>query len=85
MEEKKPLKVGQYALVVKDNTVLVLERSCSKTWSLPGGRLNADERDWFLAFKREIAEETGIEIEGAKPFSIEIVEDDWQLVESLKF
>jgi len=71
-----PLKVGQYALTINPKgEILVLERSRSKKWSLPGGRLDSHERDWHNALKREIFEETGINIKKAEPYKVNIVED----------
>lgn len=71
-----PLKVGQYALITNSKKeILILERKRSKKWSFPGGRLNSHERDWFQALKREIFEETGLEIEKAGPYQVNIVED----------
>jgi len=78
--ENKPLKVGQYALIQNDDgLILALKRKKSGLWSLPGGRLNQDERDWLLALKREVFEETGLEVISASPYSVEIVEDEWQV------
>ncbi|MCX6809093.1 MAG: NUDIX domain-containing protein [Candidatus Berkelbacteria bacterium] len=74
------LRVGQYALIRNNQgKILALRRSKSGLWSLPGGRLNSDERDWFGALKREVTEETGLEITSAKPISVEIVDDPYQV------
>ncbi len=70
-------KIGQYALIRKDGQVLVLERDRSKTWSLPGGRLNVGE-DWNNAFIREIKEETNLNITEVKPFTTNILTDLYQ-------
>ena len=70
------LRVGQYALVINPKReILIIERSRSKKWSLPGGRLDNHERDWLKALKREIFEETGINIKQAEPYKVNIVED----------
>ena len=74
------VKIGQYALIANDDgKVLLLQRARSKKWSLPGGRLDKDERDWKKAFIREIKEEIGLEILEAEPFDIKIIEDQWQV------
>ena len=71
-----PLRVGQYALLTNpDGKLLVLKRTRSEKWSLPGGRLEPDERDWLDALKREIEEEANIDIEEAQPYKVNIVED----------
>jgi len=72
-------KIGQYALI-KNNKghLLVLERTRSKTWSLPGGRLDKNEA-WDMAFIREIKEETNLDIVNIKPFAINILTDPYQI------
>jgi 8-oxo-dGTP pyrophosphatase MutT (NUDIX family) len=79
--DKLPLKIGQYALLRKnDGKILALQRKKSQKWSLPGGRLESGEDNWFEALQREIKEETGIEIVEAKPVSVNIVKDlPWQI------
>lgn len=73
-------KIGQYVLLVKNRgQVLLLQRKRSKVWSLPGGRLEKDERNWKEALIREVGEESGLEISDLKPFDIKIIEDKWQV------
>lgn len=73
-------KIGQYGLILNNkNEVLILQRVSSKLWSLPGGRLSANERDWKEAFAREIMEETGLSVVDAKPININIIEDPYQV------
>lgn len=73
-------KIGQYGLVLnKENKVLILQRVNSKLWSLPGGRLSANERDWKKALVREIVEETGLDVIDAEPININIAEDLYQV------
>jgi len=72
-------KIGQYALIKNsEGQLLILERARSKTWSLPGGRLDKDEA-WDLAFIREIKEETNLDIIKIKPFAINILTDPYQI------
>ena len=70
--------IGQYALIKdNENKVLLLERARSKTWCLPGGRLNENE-DWDVSFMREMKEELGLECRNPKPFAVNILKDDYQ-------
>ena len=79
MSEHLEAKIGQYALIKNsENKILILERSRSKKWCLPGGRLNKDE-DWKEAFSREIKEEIGAEVTNPKPFDIKIITDPYQI------
>ncbi len=71
-------KVGQYALIKNDEGhVLVLERARSKTWSLPGGRLEKGEA-LDKALIREIKEETDLDVVKIKPFATNILTDPYQ-------
>ncbi|MGI6103341.1 MAG: NUDIX domain-containing protein [Patescibacteria group bacterium] len=70
--------IGQYALIRNgEGKLLVLERARSKTWCLPGGRLQASEA-WDVALLREIAEETGLECANPRPVDVEVVTDPYQ-------
>jgi ADP-ribose pyrophosphatase YjhB (NUDIX family) len=72
-------KIGQYALIKnQDNKVLILERTRSKTWCLPGGRLNKDE-EWDTALLREIKEELNLKCHNPKPFAVNVIKDDYQI------
>lgn len=71
-------KIGQYALIKNDDRVLVLERARSKTWSLPGGRLEKDEA-WDKAFLRELKEETNLDCTNPLPVAVNIIEDAYQV------
>ena len=71
-------KIGQYGLIKNsEDKVLVLERARSKTWSLPGGRLDNGEEP-HEAFTREIKEELNLECSDLKPFDVNIITDQWQ-------
>ena len=71
-------KIGQYALVSNQRgEVLVLERLRSKTWSLPGGRLNVGE-ECNKAFVREIKEETNLRISEFYPYTTNLITDPYQ-------
>lgn len=74
--ENIPWRIGQYALILNSkDELLVLKRLRSQKWSLPGGRLESNERNWLDSLKREVKEEAGIDIEDPKPFKVNIVED----------
>ncbi|MCK9641581.1 MAG: NUDIX hydrolase [Prolixibacteraceae bacterium] len=71
-------KIGQYALVKnKENKVLILERTRSKTWCLPGGRLNDDE-EWDSALLREMDEELTLNCNNPRPYMVNVLKDEWQ-------
>ncbi|MEI6850698.1 MAG: NUDIX hydrolase [Candidatus Saccharibacteria bacterium] len=77
--------IGQYALIKNDeNKILILERARSKTWCLPGGRLNEDD-DWDSALLREIKEELGIECYDPKPQAVNVLKDAYQTKYSVYF
>ncbi len=59
--------VGQKALIEKDGKVLVLTRSGSHILDLPGGKIQVGETDYVEALKREVREETNLEIEAGPP------------------
>lgn len=71
-------KIGQYALIRNgEDQLLVLERTRSYTWCLPGGRLDKNE-EWDIAFIRELEEELGFECKQPRPFAVHILTDPYQ-------
>lgn len=72
----KLVGVSQKALILnKRNEILILRRSKSApvralTWDLPGGDLDFGE-DAIQGIKREIKEETGLEVDKMIPFDVE--------------
>lgn len=73
-------KIGQYAIIKNENNqILVLERKRSKEWSLPGGRLEANDRDPIVALRREVKEELGLEIRNCQAFDVSIIKDKYQI------
>jgi 8-oxo-dGTP pyrophosphatase MutT (NUDIX family) len=54
--------VAAYAVVVDDGRVLLTRRRDSDDWVLPGGSVEEGEAPWEAAV-REVAEETGLQIE----------------------
>lgn len=77
--------IGQKAIVLnKGNKILVLQRSkksgAGGKWALPGGALEFNE-DPYKAIKREIEEETQLEVIDIKPFHLRsYVTDDKDFV-----
>ena len=69
--EKKKYCVIVNAIVVKDNKVLLAQRSTKEKhvpgcWSPPGGKLEETGTVWYAlekTVKREVFEETGVEVE----------------------
>jgi 8-oxo-dGTP diphosphatase len=59
--------VGQKAFIDRDGSLLVLFFDHGKL-DFPGGRIQAGETDWVKALRREVREETGLEIEVGAPF-----------------
>lgn len=73
-------KIGQYAVIVNSKKqVLLLERARSGKWSLPGGRLDKEEKNWKTAFGREIKEETNLDVSAPRPIGVSLVEDPYQI------
>ena len=71
-------KIGQYAIIKNnDGKILILERMRSKTWCLPGGRLNENE-EWDTALLRELKEELNLECQNPSPIAVNIIKDDYQ-------
>lgn len=73
-------KVGVGVIIIKDNKILFGQRKNAHgedTWSVPGGHLEFNESIEECA-KREVFEETGIEIKNLKigPFTNDIFEKE---------
>jgi len=67
------LFVGQKAFIDKDGQILVLTDPKLGV-DLPGGKIKAGEIDLQKALKREVKEETGLEIEIGEPFTTWMIE-----------
>lgn len=68
MAEDKLFYVGQKAFIEKNGEVLVLNDPVLGL-DFPGGKIQEDEIDFDLALKREVKEETDLEIEIGLPFT----------------
>ena len=60
--------VGQKAFIKNDKGQLLILNDPDRGLDLPGGRVQVSEFDLDEALKREVREETGLEIEVGKPF-----------------
>lgn len=72
--------VGQKAVLTNQNGKILLLKRSEKAgggglWSLPGGALDEGE-DPQESIKREIKEETGLEVRGLQPFAVRYYESD---------
>lgn len=64
------------AILLKDNKFLILQRHPDKpeplTWGLPSGKVDTGE-DTVTAVKREVLEETSIDLSNAELFNIQFI------------
>ena len=78
------------SFILNDNKLLIIKRSDDNVqkpgiWEVPGGRLNPNE-DHLNGLKREIKEETGLNIEVIKPLTIrKFTREDNQRIELTNF
>jgi 8-oxo-dGTP diphosphatase len=72
MKKDQFFYVGQKALIRKGNEVLVLGAQKGRL-DYPGGKIQEGEHDLAEALKREVREETGLEISVGKPFATWII------------
>ena len=68
MKEHQVFYVGQKAFIEKDGQVLILNDP-TEGLDFPGGRIQIDEIDWAESLKREVREETSLEIDVGAPFA----------------
>jgi len=76
MEDDAVVYVGQKAFINRNGKVLGIQDSATLLWDFPGGKIKWNE-DLEGALKREVKEETGLEIRVGKPFHVwkyEVVE-----------
>ena len=69
MEEDKLFCVGQKAFIEKDGEVLILHTPAAGL-DFPGGKIQKGEIDFMESLKREVREETELEIETGDPFVV---------------
>ncbi|MDR1694069.1 MAG: NUDIX domain-containing protein [Lactobacillaceae bacterium] len=68
------MRVALKAIIEKKGKILVLKRSAEEEvytslWDIPGGKMEFGEQP-VEALKREIMEETGLEVDIKKPFTV---------------
>ena len=67
MEKDAIFFVGQKAFIEKNGEILVLRRQDGGRLDLPGGKVQEGETDLEESLRREVREETGLEIEVEEP------------------
>lgn len=78
------------SFIVNENKLLIIKRSDDNVqkpgiWEIPGGRLNPNENQ-IKGLKREIKEETNLDIDVIKPLTIrKFTRDDNQKIELTNF
>ena len=70
MEKRLPIRVSARALVVNENREILMVREKESYWYTPGGGLE-DGESLTECVKREVLEETGLEIEVGRVVLIE--------------
>jgi 8-oxo-dGTP pyrophosphatase MutT (NUDIX family) len=66
MKKDQVFSVGQKAFIEKNGEILVLILP-NGMLDFPGGKIQEGETDLDIAFKREVKEETGLDIEIGQP------------------
>src|SRR5690348_1612349 len=69
MKDDATLYIGQKAVIEKDGKILILMDPILGA-DLPGGKVQVGETDFALSLKREVREETSIEVEVGDPFYV---------------
>ena len=67
MAEDQKFYIGQKVVLERDRKVLILNDPIFGA-DLPGGKIQVGETDFINALKREVFEETGLEISVGRPF-----------------
>ena len=73
MKEDALFYIGQKAFIEKDGSILVL-KNLNEGLDFPGGKIQIGELDLPEALRREVREETSLEIEVGEPFVVWHVE-----------
>ncbi|HVZ11509.1 MAG TPA: NUDIX domain-containing protein [Patescibacteria group bacterium] len=66
----QPFFVGQKAFIKNSENKLLVLLDPASGLDLPGGKVQSDEEDLKLSLKREVFEETGLEIEVGEVFHV---------------
>jgi len=90
MEKDVNFRVAVKAFIINNNKLLIIKRAKSdpqmpEVWEIPGGRLNLGESP-FEGLKREVKEETNLEIEVISPLNVRhFNRDDGQTITMIIF
>ena len=70
MKQDELFCVGQKAVILKNNEVLILHDPMPPPGAidLPGGKIQMGEKDFVKSLKREVYEETNLKIKIGRPF-----------------
>ena len=88
MEHDK-FKVSQYVIILNEENKLLLLEASDKTkisgkWSFPGGHIGSNETI-KESLKREVKEETNLEIEIISPIHAEVIKDTYTIIFSASY
>ncbi len=72
MKEHLKTNIGQYAIILREKSLLLLTPVDGKFLVFVGGRLDSDEDDYKEALAREVKEETGLKLKKLEPFDIKL-------------
>jgi bifunctional NMN adenylyltransferase/nudix hydrolase len=64
--------------LVKGEEILLIQRTDTSLWVLPGGFVDPSDRSLELAAKRELSEETGLTPGGRAKYVTSMLIDDWR-------
>lgn len=67
VKQDQQFYIGQKAFIEKDNKILILIDPLVG-WDFPGGKIQEGELDFSQALKREVKEETNLDIKVGLPF-----------------
>lgn len=76
MAEDQVFYVSQKAFIENEKGELLVLNDPLLGLDFPGGKIQIGEEDFQKAFKREVAEETGLEIEIGSPFHVWFCKND---------
>jgi len=89
-KKQNPFSIATKAFIIEKGKALLIKRRatdahCAGVWDLPGGRVSFEENP-VDGLKREVKEETGLEVEVDMPFGTKhYTRDDGQTVTGITF
>lgn len=69
MENHLLTNIGVYGVVIENQKILFLHLPGNNLWTLPGGRVNDNDKSIEIALQREIQEELGLNSEVYRPIT----------------